>query len=161
MESSLRNRFFAFSVVLFLVVLCAQCTQSANKESENISEVDSANCSPKMLNPNGDSELAVLMREMTTYSERVKANVLEGKTPEKYPDSFLNLHVATPTDSTVRTPEFHAFAAEYLTATNVFVNSPVEKLTLNYNNMLTSCVNCHSAYCIGPVKRINRLKIAS
>ncbi len=158
MVSSLKNKFFV-SGILFLFVFFANCSYSAKQEEKAVA--DSANCEkPKPLNPNGDSELALLMRKMMHASESMKEMVLQGNVPKEFPEEFMNIHTAKPTDSETKKASFDGFAGSYISNVKTFVNSPKEELTKNYNAMITACVNCHSEHCPGPLKAINKLKIS-
>ncbi len=131
--------FFATFVSLFLV----QCK----------------NASDKPLNPNGDSELALLMRMMNDSTASVKELVEQGKLPEKFPEAFLKIHTAKPTDPTVKTEEFEAFAASYVEGLKQLYQSSPSELETNYNSLVQRCINCHQSVCPGPIKAINKLKI--
>lgn len=157
MVSSLKNKIFVLGI-LFLFVFLANCSNNAKQEEKAI--VDTANCEkPKPLNPNGDSELALLMRKMMHASESMKEMVLQGNLPKEFPEEFMNIHTAKPTDSDTKKASFDGFASSYISNVKTFVSSPKEELTKNYNAMITACVNCHSEHCPGPLKAINKLKI--
>lgn len=113
----------------------------------------------KPLNPNGDSELALLMRMMNDSTASVKELVMQGKLPEKFPEAFLKIHTATPTDPTVKTEEFEAFADSYVEGLKQLYQSSPSELETNYNSLVQRCINCHESVCPGPIKAINKLKI--
>ena len=79
--------------------------------------------------------------------------------PAKFPEEFLKIHTATPTDSSTKTPIFESFAANYINGLNKLYTSPKDDLTKNYNAFVQGCVDCHHAFCPGPIKAINKLKI--
>jgi hypothetical protein len=162
MVLSLRNKFSVFAVIATVIVFLAQCQSPADKKlTSDLTVKDSTRCvSAKPLNPNGDSELALLMRSMYDSSASLMNLVKQGKLPDKFPDIFLKIHTATPTDSTVKTPAFDAFATDYVNGLNLFYHSSKEQLTSNYNTLLQKCVNCHQAFCPGPIKKINKLKLS-
>lgn len=137
------NPKFLVFFAIALLVLFSHC--------RNTSEND------KSLNPNGDSELALLMRMMADSTASLKEIVKQGKLPERFPEAFLKIHSAIPTDPTVKTPEFEAFAASYVEGLNQLYNSSPDDIRINYNSLVQRCVNCHQASCPGPVKRIKKL----
>ncbi len=111
------------------------------------------------LNPNGDSELALLMRMMNDSTASIKEYVKQGKLPEKFPEAFLKIHTAKPTDPTVKTEEFEAFANNYIDGLRQLYQSSPNELKANYNSLVQRCINCHQSSCPGPIKTIKKLKI--
>lgn len=109
------------------------------------------------VNPNGDSELALLMREMGTESDSIRAALLRG---EEHPvwSRLQQLHSATPTDSTVTGPVFEGFAEAFIHAVKQFELSDSLK-TKHFNGVVDACMFCHQEFCPGPMKRIAKLYI--
>ena len=67
----------------------------------------------KMVNPNGDSELAILMRDMYDEGMLVKQGIIEGETPELKLD-YDHIHTAIPTEEGKnQTEEYLLFAKAY------------------------------------------------
>jgi hypothetical protein len=141
-----------------LVLLMVRCSQSSTK-SDQTAMNDSIQCATKPLNPNGDSELALLMRDMNKSTSSFKELIKDGKLPEKFPEAFLKIHTAKHTDATTKTPVFDGFANNYINQLHKLYDSPKEELTYNYNAFVQACVDCHHAFCPGPIKTINKLKI--
>ncbi|MCF8257491.1 MAG: hypothetical protein K9J06_08065 [Flavobacteriales bacterium] len=112
---------------------------------------------PKDVNPNGSSELAILMREMFDDGERIKAQVQRGEEPTGLRD-FAAIHAAIPTDSTVKTLVFTAFAESYLESVRQ-LEADDSTSVYRFNRMVDQCMNCHSEFCPGPKKRIRKLYI--
>jgi hypothetical protein len=135
------------SLLLCLSVLSA-CQQEEDKNT----------CKkPKPLNPNGDSELALLMRDMFTESDSLKQLVANGKQLSGL-RRFQEIHSAIPTDSTVRGPVFDAFATAYIEAIKS-LEAQDSSTVFNFNRMVDQCMNCHTEFCPGPKKRIQKLYI--
>lgn len=112
------------------------------------------------INPNGSSELSLLMRRMEKQLVDARPGVLEGKlTDRNYPLEFDKINTATPTDSETKTEAYPVFADIYLKSVKVFLASKPEELTENYNNVVNTCLACHSQHCPGPVSRIRKLMI--
>jgi hypothetical protein len=147
---------FVLLVVLFLM---QRCTQTENTEQANAAKDSVAACKTKPLNPNGDSEMALLMRSMNKSTASFKELIKQGKLPEKFPAEFLKIHTAKHTDETTKTPVFDGFANNYINQLNNLYGSPKEELTKNYNAFVQACVDCHKAFCPGPIKTINKLKV--
>ncbi len=155
----LKNKFFVIITLLCFVVLLSQCSNKDKNLSKETTQKDTATCSSKKINPNGDSELALLMRKMLQSSASLKEMIKQGKLPDKFPEEFLKIHTAKPTDSETKKASFDGFAANYLDNLNTLYHSPKEELTQNYNAVINSCVSCHSEHCPGPIKAIKKLTI--
>ncbi|MCB9192185.1 MAG: hypothetical protein H6602_11015 [Flavobacteriales bacterium] len=111
----------------------------------------------KPINPNGDSELALLMREMFEESDSLKQIVIDGKELSGL-NKYQEIHSAIPTDSTVRGPVFDAFAQNYIASIKALEASDSASI-FNFNHMVDQCMNCHTEFCPGPKKRIKKLYI--
>ena len=148
-----------FCTLAIVVTLFVQCSQSGERKDSHIdSKNQGTSCtSSKPLNPNGDSELALLMRNMTTSTSCLKELIKQGKLPDKFPEEFLKIHKAIPTDSAVKGAVFDALASSYLNGLNELYKSPKEELTIHYNAVVQRCVDCHREFCPGPIKAINKL----
>lgn len=109
------------------------------------------------INPNGDSELALLMRDMFIESDSLKQLVMNGKVLSGL-NKYEQIHTAIATDPTVRGPVFDSFSAAYIEAIKQLETS--DSLSVqHFNNMVTQCMNCHTEFCPGPRKRIKKLYI--
>ena len=153
----LKNKVFIFSAIGMLVLFMEQCSNSGEQQSSEIKK-DSSSC-VKPLNPNGDSELAVLMRDMMSSAKSLKEMVKQGELPKTFPEAFLKIHTAKPTDSETKKASFDGFADNYINNLQELYKSPKGELTQNYNAVVNACVACHSEHCPGPLKAINKLKI--
>jgi hypothetical protein len=130
---------------LFAFVICIGCEQQLNTKSNS------------HINPNGDSELALLMRNMFSESDSLKQLVVAGKTLSGL-KRFEDIHTAIATDPTVRGPVFDSFSDAYIDAIRQLESSNSTSVK-KFNNMVTQCMNCHSKFCPGPKKRIKQLYI--
>lgn len=159
MVLSLKNKFAFSALLVFVALLLVQCSNNAGqKEAEKAAADSLASCS-KSLNPNGDSELAMLMREMMSSSQNLKEMIRQGNLPDKFPEAFMKIHTAKPTDADTKKESFDAFASNYISNLQTLYASPKEDLTKNYNAVVTACVSCHEQHCPGPIKAINKLRI--
>ena len=157
MVSSLKSKLIVLST-LFLLVLYTNCTEDTSAKKSQA--IDSTACSETpQLNPNGDSELAILMRKMMLRSESLKEMVKKGTLPKEFPEEFIKIHTAQPTDSETKKASFDGFATNYLSNMKILFASPIEERIKNYNAVINACVTCHSEHCPGPLKVINKLKI--
>jgi cytochrome c556 len=131
------------------------CTSGENEQSKTDAAVKK-----EIVNPNGDSELALLMRQMFDESMVAKNLILDGQPAPDFSDQFVTIHTAQETDSTVRTVEFRALSEVFLTQVRRLEEAPAEERVAAHNNMVASCLACHRVYCPGPMVKIKKLKIA-
>ena len=110
-------------------------------------------------NPNGSSELALLMREMQAYSNQAKEDIAAGKKPAKYPAKFDKIHTAKISDSMSKSDYYNSFADLYIMSVKNYATSTSAQRVDTYNNMVNSCLACDSQHCPGPVPVIKKMMI--
>lgn len=113
----------------------------------------------EIVNPNGDSELALLMRTMFDESMAAKQLIEDGKPAPNFSEQFVTIHTAKETDPTVRTDEFRALSEVFLKQVELLEQANDENRVAAHNNMVASCLACHKAYCPGPMVKIKKLRI--
>ena len=118
---------------------------------------NSGNSTP--LNPNGDSELALLMREMESNALEMKKFVETGRVPSgKY--DHKTLFTATPTEEgKTALPEYKTMAQSYLEAMSMLQSANKDNAVEHYTNLVDMCLSCHKSMCPGPVVRIEKLYV--
>ncbi len=109
-------------------------------------------------NPNGDSELALLMRKMENHWKTAKKAVEEGR-PVETPD-FSSILSAKPTDGSMKMPSFDGFAEAYLAQIETLKETDKGTQKKSYNNIINACIVCHENSCSGPIPRIQKLLIS-
>lgn len=115
---------------------------------------------PQIINPNGDSELALLMREMHTDGMKTKHQLLAGKTPE-IKVKYEKLFTAKATEpQKVASPEYAAYATIYETAVNNFLERSGNAQVDSYKTMVDACMNCHQQICPGPMVKIKKMYLS-
>jgi hypothetical protein len=119
--------------------------------------VDSAQADTTLVNPNGASELAVLMRDMQKYTNRAKADLKTGKSPESYPASFDKVHTAKISEGMSKSDYYKPFSDLYIMSVKNYAVSTSENRIETYNNMVSACLACHSQHCPGPVPVIRKM----
>lgn len=106
------------------------------------------------------SELAELMRQMHTDHLDLKSKIEAGETALLKTNDYSFIHKATPTDPNDNTSLFHTYADAYLLADSmVFVSKTTQAYKESFNNMVNSCVACHQNFCMGPINKIELLRI--
>lgn len=133
--------------VLLIIGFAISCQEKQESKSKDA----------RPINPNGDSELALLMRDMFEESDSLKQLVLQGKSLSGL-EKYENIHSAIPTDPTVTGPVFEAFATSYIESIKALEASDSTSI-FNFNQMVDQCMNCHTEFCPGPKKRIKKLYI--
>ena len=132
--------------VLFIawssIVLFPSCTSSNNNTP---------------LNPNGDSELALLMRAMYEDGEALKATLESGKLPKVMKEHMKMLTAEATEPEKAASPEYKAFAQSYLQTLEALEQAAPEDRMEIYDNLVNSCMTCHQALCPGPMVRIKKL----
>ena len=137
----------AFSGI-FLLIIGLSCTNFNSQENH---------ADPAPLNPNGDTELALLMREMFEDGMRIKQEIEKGKMPEIL-KKFEAIHTAEATEPEKANSEtYKNFADAYLTTLKNLEAVNSDELYNAYQGMVQSCMNCHQVLCPGPMVRIKKL----
>jgi hypothetical protein len=106
-------------------------------------------------NPNGASELALLMRALRNDLAAARAEVLAGK-PARIPASQHRIRCAWPTMPADRDARFDAMAVSYLRAVDAF-NQHADRAT--YGAVIGACVRCHEGSCTGALAAIRPLEL--
>lgn len=109
------------------------------------------------INPNGDSELALLMREMYDESERIKQEIAAGRKPTVNFDYKKVLTAEGTEPEKVASDTYHAFAQAYVGLMNALEEATADQAPAIFLNMVDNCMDCHTALCPGPRVRIKKL----
>ena len=131
--------------MLLLLVLFVQC------KPESLVQQD--------VNPNGSSELALLMRNMFDDGMQVKSDVLNGKKATVECD-YTAIHTAAATQpEKVATPTFKTFSAAYEAAVSDLNQAPAGQQRGPYTHMVNTCIQCHQEFCTGPLRKIRKMEL--
>ena len=137
---------YKISVFIYIVLSFFACKNNSGKEHVST------------LFPNEDSELALLMRDITEDTENIKLQILKGESPSSLVD-IKGLYIDTPTDPGIRNNDwFQPMADQYILKVQDLLNNPINQKD-QYNSIIESCINCHNQVCQGPIKRIQKLRI--
>lgn len=109
-------------------------------------------------NPNGDSELALLMRDMYEEALRVKYELAAGRPATLNIDheAILTAHATEPEKAA--SAEYKAFARGYLATIDNLRKANAGEIAPLYDQLVGSCMGCHEALCPGPIARIKKLQ---
>lgn len=142
---------FCASVCLMAIEACQQTEKPEEKEQTILKK--------KTHNPNGDSELALLMRDMFDEAERIKKNIKNGQEFEVKLDheKILTAHATEPEKA--NSQQFKDFAKMYLANLEQLKKSNEENVEMVFQSLVSSCLSCHQQLCPGPMVRIKKLKM--
>ena len=146
----------SFNQISFLLLVSAFLLFSLScKQKQASIENVKTNCE---INPNGESELALLMRKMYLHLKSERDSTLVGKHATTYPTEFEKMYTATPTDEHTKDEMFDPMAEVFLKNLEVYHNVS-DSLPAYYNVLVSGCENCHLHYCPGPLEKIRKLYI--
>jgi len=145
-----------YLAVAFIAMFVYACSSSDPEVAADSTQA----CKNKPLNPNGDSELAILMREMANWTDSCKVAITEGRDamPVK-PQGLAKLQTAKRTDETIDASLFNSMATLYEGQVAAFEGATQDQRKDYFNAMVSGCAGCHENFCQGPLVRINKLMI--
>ncbi len=152
------NKFFLLTAIAIIIFSCAQKNESKESHSDSVT-VKTDTVKICATNPNGSSELALLMRSMYSHLSAIRANAIAGGITGEYPDFIDSIYTATPTDSTMVDDEFPSRAKEYIAAVKDLYHRYPESQKQAFNTAVSKCESCHTHYCPGPLEKIRKLYI--
>lgn len=109
-------------------------------------------------NPNGDSELAVLMRKMLSDLQNLRVDVLAKRPPSSFPDNHHRMACVWPSEEAIRSPLFAGLAKNYLGPLNHLKKQEIPSSD-SFNSVVAGCLSCHRNFCPGPIHLIENLWI--
>lgn len=115
---------------------------------------------PTEINPNGQSELAVLMRLMQADLKRAGA-AIEAGTPVQPMGAHRRIRCAWPTTPSDRSPAFDALAQAYLGQVAALESAPATGARAAHGGVLDACRACHEQACPGPLTAIDALRLSA
>lgn len=144
------NKTHSLLFLFIFHVLCSCNNEKACKPAETTGK--------KIINPNGDSELALLMREMYDEAFALKQKIDEGKIEAGFLDheKILTAHATEPEKAA--SSEYKAFAQAYLHQVKQLNSSSPNVKKEQYSYLISQCKNCHKALCPGPLVKIHKLE---
>ena len=121
-------------------------------------------CENEQISPNGESELALLMRDLHQKTLEIKnylflndsiENNLNSNLIDEFKFNYQAIKTANPTESNLRDDGiYNGYADLYINSVDKFLNDKSQK---NYNSMVTNCIQCHQQFCLGAIGKINKL----
>lgn len=119
---------------------------------------------PSTRNPNGQSELAALMRSMEAALKAARPQLAEPGTSRPpigpFLPQFRRIRCSWPTNPADRDAEFDALAQGYLSAVSLLDAAPDRASAAKaYDGVLAGCRSCHERTCGGALAAINALRL--
>ena len=131
-------------IILYANTLLS-CSLSNNKNKPSV-----------IIDPNPTSEMAQLMREMTTELDKIKIRLQNNELLENNFLDFDLIHEAKVTDESFNKPHIMPMSQAFHFVVNEFNKDPN---IINYNSIINNCISCHQLSCQGPLMKINKLTI--
>jgi hypothetical protein len=142
-------------LILCLGIVALVLGQNACKSEKAKEET----CAPAALNPNGDSELALLMRDMAKLTETNAIALREGKELTPYKGEYTAMKKAERTMHDIDETFFQGMSDTYLNNMQKLYDAKPEDRIALHNNVVESCQACHNQICPGPLKRIDKMLV--
>ncbi len=143
-------RLLSITFILSLfVIACKEVTDAPAYEFRQPDEI---------VNPNGDSELAIVMRNIHFEANKV-GRALENNDEvdlTELKSLAAQLSTAVPTDSTVLDDAYYSFSTNLEQRVERMES---EEAVIEFNEMVKTCVACHKNTCPGPISKIQKLKV--
>lgn len=114
------------------------------------------------INPNGSSELSLIMRKMAAHLAENRDALKAGKGIVAAPKEIDNLLTAKKTDEEIDKTIYDGYAKLYqqrIIEFNETASAPDSLKIKAHNNLVSTCRDCHSNFCPGPMVVINQLDI--
>lgn len=148
------KKLLALGMIALLMGIAVACQKSEPKKEAY------KNVKTQPINPNGDSELALLMRDMATELESLKGQVGTGKELQFLVEDHDAILYASATEpEKVATENYEIFSKNYLSAINQLKAAPKEEQAGAYALVVQTCIACHKDMCPGPITRIQKMKL--
>lgn len=136
--------------IVLLVLSLAHCSEPGKDAAEGKG-------ASRIVNPNGDSELALLMRKMYDDGMAMKAAIESGKEPvfDHEPKAIFTAQATEPEKAASQA--YHDFGQAYLASVKAFQSATPAERKAFYTGMVQSCMACHEQLCPGPTRKIKHM----
>lgn len=111
----------------------------------------------KVVNPNGDSELALWMREIFDIMMVRKNALKEGDHSVSLPIDAALKHAKATEPEKAQSELYQAMAQTYLSSIQVFNEAVSVDKKDKFNGIVDQCMGCHQQLCPGPMVKIKKL----
>lgn len=136
------------------VVFFMSCEQKKSAKKINIiSEV------PSNFEMYKTSEMSELMRTMLQKNNELREQIIKGEDIGDFNEAYLKIHTAKMTDASQRDETYPAFAKYFEEMQKEIFSVNKEMQKEQFNKAVNACIACHQDRCVGPIPRIQKLKI--
>lgn len=139
-------KFFVLNVIICLIIFLSACE---NKPTQKYIKAP--------INPNGDSELALVMRNMFDEVFDLKKKLREGGDIDSIALYHESLYAQATEDGLEKSKAYQLYGDHFLKSYDLFLKSKGEDQIDLYNSMIQNCMNCHQSLCPGPMVKIKKL----
>lgn len=144
-------RFIASALLLATTLYALSCSNEA------ASETTAPKLTASSVNPNGDSELALLMRAMYDDAAQMKKAIENGEQPVSKLDHEKMLTASATEPEKAASDTYKIHAQSYLQTLKALEKADVAEAQVLFKDMVDSCMGCHTALCPGPKMKIKHL----
>lgn len=116
---------------------------------------------PSSINPNGNSELAQLMRTMQSELQSARSAIERGEKVGSLFPRFRKIRCSWPTNQADRNAAFDGAAQNYLAAVQALEAAAPADAAKAYGNVLDGCRACHEQSCSGAIPAIDALRMTA
>ncbi len=149
----MRIYLIAFLFLSLNVIL--SCSDSKKTED---SVTDEESCVNPTKDPNDVKPMAQMMRAMANYCDTMRVHINAGKQVDSLQFPLMPFWTVEPTDKSVLEPLFYNNAKQFAAAYRQLMSDTTQQRE-SYTAVINSCINCHSSFCSGPLKRIRKLTL--
>jgi hypothetical protein len=149
------RQFISFAAIAILTYLAAACSEE--KPEQPSFDASNVQIVKAPINPNGDSELALLMRAMYEEADRMKKAIERGEQPKITLDYDKILTAEATEPEKAASPTYKVHAQSYLQTLKALETAELAEAKVLFDKMVDSCMGCHTALCPGPKTRIKKL----
>ncbi len=140
-------------ILIFVSVLLVSCGFSNEEEVEKENE-------EFVFDLYEPSEMSLLMNTMFEHNEKIKQEIIAGKIPDTFPEEFMKIHTAKLSDNKYRNETFEAYSKVLIENEEAIFDTTLQTpIVQRYNNVINTCISCHTTECTGPIPRIKKLLI--
>lgn len=111
-----------------------------------------------VMDPNDVKPMALMMRQLANNCDSMRLKINRDVVVDSTEYGLPPFWTAEPTDSSVLEDLFYHNAESFAKAYRTLMSDKTNQQA-NYTAVINQCINCHSSYCAGPLRRINKLKL--
>lgn len=127
-------------------------------DEKSTSTASDESCVNPIKDPNEVKPMAQMMRTMANYCDSMRLKINAGQHVDSISYPLMPFWTAEPTDSSVLETLFFDHAKRFEANYQALMRDTLHQKE-NYTLVINTCIQCHSSYCSGPLKRIRKLPL--